>query len=210
MMTNLQTGHRRNISEIRMNSSTTSTAFAALLAATLSTGAAFGQDSTDVTVEMFGNATLYVASTEASVDAELIEVGDVEGLIYDDAGEMTAVLVDIGPLYETEARAVAVDIDRLYPIGEDGEEDSFDFRVDDTMEGLSQYVPYSGAFVVPERIARTADVEVQGTGLTTQSGAGNVTSETIGKDLTDAREPIGGDFDVQEEIVEPDILLNDD
>ncbi|CTQ48832.1 PRC-barrel domain-containing protein [Jannaschia donghaensis] len=176
-------------------------------------------------------ARLYVTEQAGNLttdDApEWDDVGEISDILIGAEGGIDAVMIDIGGFIGMGERTVAVNVDDLTFVSDGADADEFfvvltgttadlegapafdgevergrDAAIMSTTDDMAQdESPAIDEAPEPEQIEET---EVQGTGLDTQATAGTETLATIGTELSDAREPIAGDLDVQEEIVEAD------
>lgn len=192
-----------------MKTVVTSTFFALLASApgaALAQTAPAGGPTTALTVETAEDAVLYVskhgAEGNASDDTDgLLRLGTAERAVFDDAGRLVGVLVDLSSLPEEEARVIEIGVEDLVAIPSD--RDTAEFRVALTLDDLSSVPTYAGDPGTPPRAAVAEDTSRAGTGLTSQAAPGAVTPATRDRGLEDARDPIAGDFDVQDRIVAP-------
>lgn len=159
-----------------------------------------------LTVETAEDAVLYVSkhgangNTSADTDT-LLRLGTAERAVFDDAGRLVGVLVDLSSLPNDEARVVEIGVEDLVAMPSD--RDTAAFRIALTLDDLTKVPTYAGDPGTPPRAALTEDTPRAGTGLTSQAAPGAVTPATRAKGLDDAENPIAGDFDVQERIIAP-------
>ena len=128
------------------------------------------------------------------------DVGEVSDVIVGSAGGIDAVLVDIGGFLGLGERTIAVDLDDLAFVSDGADADDYFLVLRSSADAL-QYAPQfdevftRGRTPAPETESTLmiGAAQTSGSGLNSQSLTTTVTPMTIGKELSDAREPIAGD-----------------